>query len=234
MARFFLSCLILLTLLAPHTARADTVYAAQSGSARPAGTYPFLWNSTEIRSPNMTAFTNWNGVMARFHQAETLGQGMCATAAGGSFSGGDQCEWDQWQGIIASVKNLSPMEQLRKVNDIMNSHRYVLDRVNWGMDDYWQTVFEFLRRNGDCEDYAIAKYVTLRAAGWPADNLRIIILRDTKLNLNHAVLAAYTPDGIYIGDNQVDGLVRADNIRHYRPIYSINENFWWLHRPKNS
>ena len=185
-----------------------------------------LWNSTEIHSPNLSSFTNWTGVMSRFLQAQTLGEGMCATA-GPSRS---RCAWEDWQSIIADAKGLGELEQLRQINKVMNDRKYVLDRVNWGMEDYWATVFEFLRRNGDCEDYAISKYVTLRALGWPAEKLRIVILRDTKLNLNHAVLAAYTSEGIYIGDNQVGALVRADSIRHYRPIYSINESGWWLHR----
>lgn len=187
---------------------------------------PPLWNSTEIRSPNLASFTNWTGVISRFQQMQTLGEGMCATA-GPSRS---RCPWEEWQQIIRDAQGKDELAQLRRINDEINSRRYILDRVNWGMEDYWATVFEFLRKNGDCEDYAIAKYVTLRALGWPAEKLRVVILRDTKLNLNHAVLAAYTSDGIYIGDNQVEGLVRADAIRHYRPIYSINESGWWLHR----
>lgn len=203
--------------------------AARADTTQINATYtpPSLFNTTEIRSPNLASFTNWTGMLARFHRSESLGAGMCATAG----NGGGHCEWDEWQQIIARLKNLPPQQQLDQVNDIMNRHRYIIDRVNWGVEDYWQTVFEFLRKNGDCEDYAIAKYLTLRALGWPVDRLRIVILRDTKLNLNHAILAAYTDKGIYIGDNQITGLVKAENIHHYRAIYSINENGWWLHRP---
>lgn len=216
-----IACLALLP--GSGLARADTTQA--NATQLP----PSLFNTTEIRSPNLASFTNWTGMLTRFHRGEALGPGMCASAG----IGGSRCEWDQWQKIIADLRGKPADEQLRRVNNEMNSHRYILDRVNWGVEDYWQTVFEFLRKNGDCEDYAISKYLTLRALGWDADKLRIVILRDTKLNLNHAVLAAYTEDGIYIGDNQITGLVKADNIRHYRAIYSINENGWWLHRPQN-
>lgn len=215
-----LSCrlLFLATLaLTPATAHAHGGFSAT----------PSLFGSNEIRSSVLSSFTNWTGMLARFQQNETLGPGLCASAGAGPRG----CAWDSWQTLIARLRPLPPMDQLREVNRAMNSHRYVLDRTNWGMEDYWETVFEFLRKNGDCEDFAISKYVTLRALGWPVDALRIVILRDTKLDLNHAVLAAYMPDGIYIGDNQVSGLVRADQIRHYRPIYSINESAWWLHRP---
>lgn len=211
---------------------AATSARADNPQATPTRTTPALFNTTEIRSPNITSFTNWTGMLGRFEQARTLGAGMCATAAGpGSLLPPGRCEWDQWQKIISDLRGLPPQQQLDRVNDIMNKHRYILDRINWGVEDYWQTVFEFIRKNGDCEDYAIAKYLTLRALGWDADRLRIVIVRDTKLNLNHAILAAYTDTGLYIGDNQVSGLVRADSIRHYKAIYSINENAWWLHRP---
>lgn len=172
--------------------------------------------------------------MRRFEQSKAMGQGMCATASSGNpgmlLNRDSDCSWDEWQNDIRQLRGKSEIEQLREVNRMMNHHRYILDRINWGVEDYWATVFEFLRKNGDCEDYAIAKYVTLRALGWPVDKLRIVILRDTKLDLNHAVLAAYTSQGIYIGDNQVSDIVRADAIHHYRPIYSINESGWWLHR----
>lgn len=203
------------------------IVLAFSDGARADAT-PSLFGSTEIRSPNLGSFTNWTGVMRRFEHAKELGDGLCASAGPDR----SRCAWDDWQNIIADVGLLGEMAQVRKVNDIMNGRRYTLDRVNWGAEDYWATVFEFLRKNGDCEDYALAKYMTLRALGWPADKLRLVIVRDTKLNLNHAILAIYTDEGVYIGDNQVDGLVKASSIRHYRPIYSINENGWWLHRPQ--
>lgn len=225
MARFLLPALLLLLALtgAPLPAQAEPDRHLQAS--------PALFGSSEIRSPNLSSFTNWTGVLARFQRDHTMAEGLCATAG----AGGTGCTWDSWQKIISEARNMGQVEQLRRINRIMNSRRYVLDRVNWGMEDYWADVFEFLRKNGDCEDYAISKYVTLRALGWPAERLRIVILRDTKLNLNHAVLAAYTDEGIYIGDNQIkDNIVRADSIRHYRPIYSINENGWWLHRARPS
>jgi len=191
-----------------------------------------LFGSTEVASSNIGSFVNWTGVLKRFQTAQSIGEGMCATAAGGSRSKNGGCAWEEWQGIIASLKGQDEMTQLKRVNAEFNSRRYTLDRVNWGMEDYWATVFEFIDRNGDCEDYAIAKYVTLRALGWPASRMRLVIVRDTKLDLNHAILAVYTSEGVFIGDNQVKGLVKASSIRHYRPIYSINENGWWLHRVK--
>jgi len=208
-----------IALLLPAAAR------AQEARTQPAPLA--LFNSTEISSSNLSSFTNWSSVLQRFANAQRIDAPGCATRAGDK-----SCRFDDWEKIIADAGPLSHIEQLRLVNERMNSKRYIVDPVNWGTNDYWATVFEFLDRNGDCEDYAISKYVTLRKLGWSADSMRIVILRDTKLNLNHAILAVYTEEGIYIGDNQVDGIVRATSIRHYKPIYFINENRWWLHRPR--
>ena len=122
--------------------------------------------------------------------------------------------------------------QLQVVNTFMNERRYIVDPINWGVRDYWSTPGQFFAKFGDCEDYAIAKYLTLKRLGMPAASMRIVVLQDLNLRIAHAVLAVYTEDGIIILDNQIRGTVQASVIRHYKPIFSINEDAWWLHRPK--
>lgn len=112
----------------------------------------------------------------------------------------------------------------------MNQARYITDIVNWGTSDYWAIPYEFFVRHGDCEDYAIAKFMTLRAAGFSQDNMRIVVLNDENLRIMHAVLAVYVGEEIYILDNQIKRMVSHRSIHHYTPIYSINETRWWRHR----
>jgi len=107
----------------------------------------------------------------------------------------------------------------------------VLDIVNWGIADYWATPREFAIKDGDCEDFAIAKYVSLKLLGWSDDDLRIVVLHDSNLNADHAVLAAYVDGRAMILDNQTRQVLPSEAIRHYQPYYSINETGWWLHRP---
>jgi len=114
----------------------------------------------------------------------------------------------------------------------MNKRRYVVDPVNWGMRDYWSTPRQFFAKFGDCEDYAIAKYLTLKQLGVPVTIMRIVVLQDLNLRTTHAILAVYTGDGIIILDNQIEQTVQASVISHYMPIFSINEEAWWLHRPR--
>ena len=53
------------------------------------------------------------------------------------------------------------MQQLDAVNRYMNKHQYITDIVNWGVTDYWETPREFFLKDGDCEDFAIAKFKSL-------------------------------------------------------------------------
>jgi predicted transglutaminase-like cysteine proteinase len=118
---------------------------------------------------------------------------------------------------------------------MMNAKRYVSDSDNYGQTDYWATPIEFFQRGGDCEDYAIAKYTALRMLGVPENRLRIAIVQDMQKNIPHAVLIVYTDQGAMVLDNQIKSTISADNVRHYKPIFSINQDAWWLHtKPKSS
>jgi len=103
------------------------------------------------------------------------------------------------------------------------------------MEDYWETPHEFIEISGDCEDYAISKYTSLRALGVPADKMRIIILQDLNLGgIVHAVLGIYVDGELLILDNQIKQVTSALKIYHYRPIYGINEDAWWAYHPRNN
>ena len=95
---------------------------------------------------------------------------------------------------------------------------------------YWASPGEFFRRHGDCEDYAIAKFLSLRALGFDDAAMRIVVLQDLNLGIAHAVLAVELGGETLILDNQVADVVPARAIRHYRPIYAVNETHWWLYR----
>jgi predicted transglutaminase-like cysteine proteinase len=46
----------------------------------------------------------------------------------------------------------------------------------------------------------------------------------------HAILAVYIRGRVLILDSLYDAIVETDAIDHYEPVYSINEEGWWLHR----
>ncbi len=176
-----------------------------------------LFGTTEIHSGNLKMFPKWRGTLKRFEDELK----SCRT---------DQCKQKQWQAVIDGLRGQDLMAQLRAINTEMNDKRYITDPVNWNLPDYWATPFQFMRKNGDCEDYAIAKYMAMRDLGVSVDDMRIVVLNDLNLRIAHAVLAVYVNGKPYILDNQISKVVPASSILHYQPVYSINENGWWLHR----
>lgn len=73
---------------------------------------------------------------------------------------------EKWKLLVVDSQLNSEKEQLNQVNRFFNLVRFMDDIRVWGKEDYWATPVEFLGRNaGDCEDFAIAKYFTLRALG---------------------------------------------------------------------
>lgn len=192
--------------------------------AMPAGASPPLFGARETRSENLRPFQKWLGALDRHFGERTALEGPCVPG------GLERCVLQNWRGFLESLQRLDRRAQVEAINKFVNTHPYVTDLVNWGVDDYWETPREFLERNGDCEDYAIAKFLSLRFLGFDNDSLRIVVLKDLNLQIYHAVLAVYLDGDILALDNQIKAVVSTERIRHYRPIYSINERFWWLHR----
>jgi predicted transglutaminase-like cysteine proteinase len=186
--------------------------AASAGIVR-----PDLFGSHEIHSANLKAFPQWQDALARFEE-ELL---SCADI---------DCRAEEWNELIESLQGWDTMTRLTLLNEAINRHAYVEDIANWDELDYWATPLEFLARSGDCEDFAIAKYMALRTLGTAADDLRVVIVRDSVRRIGHAVLAVYVDGRALILDNLRDEVVAADVIRHYDPVYSLNEDGWWLHR----
>lgn len=185
------------------------------------------FNMSEVESDNLSPFPKWTGNAVRYKkQGEQFKNKEC---------GKDRfnpCSVHEWENMLSTLQDKSLREQLDKVNDWSNAHPYIEDMVNWGMVDYWETPFEFMEISGDCEDYAISKYYSLRALGVAAAKMRIIIVQDLNLGgIIHAILGVYDQGRLLILDNQADQVIPAMKIYHYRPIYGINEQAWWAYTP---
>jgi predicted transglutaminase-like cysteine proteinase len=174
-----------------------------------------LFGTTEKASTNIDPFTKWSGMFRRLDAAIA--------------DPGNQRVVTEWKQNLESMRGLPLEEMAERVNDLANKQAYINDSRNWGTSDYWETPVEFFNRGGDCEDFAIAKYISLRALGVPESRLRITILQDMQKNIPHAVLAVYTDDDVLILDNQIKSVRSSSSIGHYKPIFSINRTAWWLH-----
>ena len=69
--------------------------------------------------------------------------------------------------------------KLRRVNDFVNRNiNFESDISVWQQSDYWATPIETIGQGrGDCEDFAILKYVSLRQAGVQDSHLRLIYVK---------------------------------------------------------
>jgi len=142
------------------------------------------------------------------------------------------CQLYIWRKFIAGLKEKSPLEQLKAVNSFANHKKYKTDKENYGTGDHWATPAEFLSRGGDCEDFAIIKFMSLRYLGFSPDSIRIVVLIDTKLKLPHAVLTVDMNNDVLVLDNQTNEIISHRKLSQYAPIYSVNETGWWIYTPK--
>lgn len=139
---------------------------------------------------------------------------------------------DAWQRLLATQKPLDEAEQLRVVNQFFNHQlRYMEDVDLWHEVDYWATPIEALFKGaGDCEDYAIAKYFSLRHLGVPAQKLRITYVKALRQNRAHMVLTYYaTPTAMpLVLDSLMDPILPANQRQDLLPVYAFNGEGLWL------
>ncbi len=138
-----------------------------------------------------------------------------------------------WQAIMITDKNknMTDIQKLRMVNRFFNKLQFVDDIYHWRKRDYWATPVEMLSTNGgDCEDFSIGKYFTLRELGIDDKKLRITYVKAIKLNQAHMVLAYYPQPGAepLILDNLEESILPASRREDLIPVYSFNGEGLWL------
>lgn len=136
-----------------------------------------------------------------------------------------------WQQLLISLRNNQVDDQLYEINRFFNNIEFIDDIKHWGQKDYWATPIEFIATaGGDCEDFTIAKYFSLRELGIPSDKLRLMYVTATRPRQAHMVLAYYdTPDAIpLVLDNINKRILPASQRRDLLPVYSFNGEGLWL------
>jgi predicted transglutaminase-like cysteine proteinase len=127
--------------------------------------------------------------------------------------------------IVDAGRQREGRARLGEINRAINlSIRPVDDLVQYGQVDFWSSpLVTFYHGAGDCEDYAIAKYVALRMAGIAAEDLRIIVMVDTFRHEGHAVTAARLDGHWLILDNRRTAMIEDSYLRNYRPLFVIDD-----------
>ena len=136
-----------------------------------------------------------------------------------------------WEDILRNDGG-SDSEKLEKINSFFNKNIFFVDDINlYGVKDYWATPVEFLSRGaGDCEDFAIAKYFSLKIMGVAEEKLRIAYVKALQQNIFHMVMLYYSTPGAepLILDNLIDSIKPASERRDLLPIFTFNGAGLWL------
>lgn len=141
---------------------------------------------------------------------------------------------NQWREAVDRAQGLPEIEKLSRINEFFNRNILFVDDLEvWGKTDYWATPLEALGRGrGDCEDFAIAKYVSLRSLGVSLDKLRLVYVR-AQINGTsqaHMVLAYYPSPRAepLILDNLIGEIRPAAQRNDLFPVFSFNSQGLWV------
>lgn len=127
--------------------------------------------------------------------------------------------------LLVTIDESNITAQLQRVNDFFNLLPYETDPVTWDKDDYWASRKEFLGvGQGDCEDYAIAKYFTLRQLGFTNDQLFLTYVKASQTRMPHIVLTYYAhPEATpLVLDSINPNVLPATRRRDLKPIFNFN------------
>ncbi|SFP32242.1 Predicted transglutaminase-like cysteine proteinase [Ectopseudomonas composti] len=137
-----------------------------------------------------------------------------------------------WEALIKASAALPEADKLNEVNRFFNRKvRFVDDSQLWRENDYWATPVEMLVKGaGDCEDYSIAKYFTLRRLGIPSEKLRITYVKALNYNQAHMVLTYYANPSAepLVLDNLINDIRPASQRKDLLPVYAFNAEGLYL------
>ena len=148
----------------------------------------------------------------------------------------------EWRTMLPPPQGPSELDKLERINRYFNRRiRWVEDRELWQQEDHWASLLETLAMGaGDCEDFAIAKYVSLLLAGVPEARLRLTYVRLQRPERTepeaHMILAYYAEPAAepLILDN-FDGEIKPASRRpDLTPVYAFNASQLWFRGPNPS
>lgn len=140
-----------------------------------------------------------------------------------------------WQQFVRDDTSSTDLEKLEKVNIFFNKINFVNDEIHWLKKDYWATPIEFLASNGgDCEDFALSKYFTLKMLGVDEKKINLTYVKAWKLNQSHMVVTYYPTHSAepLVLDNLISTIEPATKRTDLIPVYSFNGSGLWLSKER--
>ena len=141
----------------------------------------------------------------------------------------DNCASDaalQFLAIVDGARRRDGRARLGEINRAINlALRPMSDLAQYGEIDVWTSpLVTFAHGAGDCEDYAIAKFMALQLAGIAAEDVRIIIMRDIFHGGDLAVTSVRLDGHWLMLDNLRMAMVEDVHVRNYRPLFAIDQS----------
>ena len=127
--------------------------------------------------------------------------------------------------LLNKIDKNTELQKLKAINDFFNAVEYNSDIKIWNVKDYWSTREEFLNKNkGDCEDYVIAKYFSLRQLGISQEKMFLTYVKAIKYKQSHMVLTYFTnkKEVPLVLDNINQEILPATSRRDLHPLFSFN------------
>jgi len=206
------------------SAASDTVISdvpgefARSDQAQPSTNEPF--GLFTFRAPEGILWRKWRNVKKDIDKE--MGEIANCKADSSACSGAAR----RFLLMVDDVRERDGAARLETVNRLVNTAiRYTSDLIQHGEVDLWSSPLASLRAGrGDCEDYAIAKYMVLREAGVPEQDLRILLVRDRAVREDHAVLAVRKDGGWTILDNRRAALFGDSDLPQFSPLVALDSS----------
>ncbi len=191
---------------------------APSSIQTPAAAEPFGLAAAPLTTGEV--LTKWSGVVAEIRAENDIlarcrdDARTCPPAA------------QKFLAVIADGRARGGRARIGVINRAINlAIRPMSDAAQWGVPDRWSAPLATLTSGrGDCEDYAIAKYVALREAGIAEDDVRLVILRDLAVGQDHAVVAARLDERWIVLDNRRLTLVEDTEMPRVLPLFVLDRD----------
>lgn len=180
-----------------------------------------IFGETGKEFNSLRGLPKWPEMLERYRSEQRATQ-QCRKSGRGT------CGYAPWRRIVSELRGQGKAVQVREINRFVNQRPYITDPTNWGSEDHWATPEEFFEKAGDCEDFAVTKFLGLRELGFKNDELRVVAVQDRKRGVNHTVTLVQLGDEILLLDNEINDVLPASSIRHYEPVFAANEDAWWL------
>lgn len=138
--------------------------------------------------------------------------------------------------LMDKLAKASEDKKVIEVNNFFNQIPYRSDIRVWKKNDYWASRLEFLGMGmGDCEDFSVAKFLTLIQLGIPEKKLFLTYVKAIGYPESaHMVVSYYKATGTvpFVLDNYNKQILPATKRKDLVPVYSFTAKDLYVQKQK--